>query len=439
MRRPMKNILIVTYYWPPSGGAAVQRWLSFANLLAEQNSVYVLTVNEKKATFQLRDESLVREVHPSIKVHTTNTREPFGIFTLLFGKKSIPKPAFSNEDNPSFIKKTTRFIRGNLFIPDPRKGWKPFALKAAEQLMKDTNFDCVITAGPPHSTHFIGEALKQKHGLFWIADFHDLWTDVIYYNMLYHLPVVKKRDAALERRILENADLVLTVGEKYKQKLLSKSDRLLPGKIRLIRIGYDENLFIPKDVAPKQKEFVITYTGTMADYYRPQVFIEALALTVQNFPDVPFRFCFAGVMAGSIRCELEAAGLLPILEDRGYLSHEKAVQLLSSSTILLLVNPVTKDEEMVIPGKLYEYLAAQKPIVNITKPEAETSAIIDECKAGKTFDRTELPALTNHLKKLVGEWKEQGSLDLSGNKAQIQQYSRRAIAQCLQQLIDNRS
>lgn len=431
----MKNILVITYYWPPSGGAAVQRWLSFANLLAENNNVYVLTVDEKKATFQLRDESLVNEVHPSIKVHSTNTREPFGIFTFIFGKRSIPKPAFSNEGNPSFIKKVTRFVRGNLFIPDPRKGWKPFAVKAAERLIKDVKFDCVITAGPPHSTHFIGEALKQKHGLFWIADFHDLWTDVIYYNMLYHLPVVKKIDAGLERRVLEGADLVLTVGEKYKQKLLSKSNNLSPEKIKIIRIGYDEKLFPQKVNAAPQKEFIITYTGTMADYYRPQVFLQALKQTVQKFSDVSFRFRFAGVLAGSIRNEIEAADLLSITEDMGYVSHEKAVQLLFSSTVFLLVNPVTKDEEMVIPGKLYEYLAAHKPIINITKQEAETSAIIEECKAGETFDRNQLSALTKHLEKLVLQWKEKGALDLSDNDSQMKQYSRNMIVQHLQELI----
>ncbi|GAA4754864.1 glycosyltransferase family 4 protein [Flavisolibacter ginsenosidimutans] len=435
----MKNILIITYYWPPSGGAAVQRWLSFANLLAAENNVYVLTVDEKKATFQLRDESLVNEVHPSIKVHSTKTREPFGIFTFIFGKKSIPKPAFSNEGNPSFVKKITRFVRGNLFIPDPRKGWKPFAMKAAERLIQNVKFDCVITAGPPHSTHFIGEALKQKHGLFWIADFHDLWTDVIYYNMLYHLPVVKKIDAGLEKRILESADLVLTVGEKYKQKLLLKSERLSPDKIKIVRIGYDEKLFPQKVVAAPQKEFVITYTGTMADYYRPQVFIESLKHTTQKFPGVSFRFRFAGVLAGSIRNEIDAAGLLSITEDMGYVPHEKAVQLLFSSTVLLLVNPVTKDEEMVIPGKLYEYLAAHKPIINITKQEAETSAIIAECKAGETFDRNQLAALTAYLEKLVLQWREKGAIDLSDNDSQVKQYSRSEIARHLQELIHSRS
>ena len=130
----MKKILIFTYYWPPSGGAAVQRWLSFANKLAENDfEVHVITVDEKYATYQLLDESLLEKVHPAIKVYSTKTIEPFKLFAFIFGKKSLPKPAFSNEPNPSFVKKVSRFIRGNFFIPDPRKGWKPFALKKAIQ------------------------------------------------------------------------------------------------------------------------------------------------------------------------------------------------------------------------------------------------------------------------------------------------------------------
>lgn len=432
------NILIITYYWPPSGGAAVQRWLSFANLLAEKNKVFVLTVDKAHATYQLLDESLVHNIHPSIQVHATKTREPFKLFTFFFGKKSIPAPAFSNETNPSFIKKTTRFIRGNLFIPDPRKGWKPYALKKARQLIKKENIACVITAGPPHSTHFIGEALKNESRLFWIADFHDLWTDVIYYDMLYHLPAVKRLDQKLERRILEGADVVVTVGEKYREKLLAKSPNLTPDKIKVLRIGYDETLFGNKQEPKPQTEFIITYTGTIAGFYQPEVSIEALKTVVQAFPQVPFRLRFAGVLSGSIKSLIVSLGLDSIFEDIGYVSHKEAVALLQSSTVLLLVNPVTKDEEMVIPGKVYEYLAAGKPIINIAKKNSELASIINTCSAGKTFERNDKEALILYLKQLVQEWTARKNLHLFNNDGQeVKQFSRKEIAEHLQRIIEH--
>lgn len=432
----MKRILIITYYWPPSGGAAVQRWLSFANLLAERNKVYVLTVDKAHATYQLLDESLVNDVHPSIQVHSTKTSEPFKIFTFFFGKKSIPAPAFSNEANPSFIKKITRFIRGNLFIPDPRKGWKRYALKKARQLLQGEKIDCVITAGPPHSTHFIGETLKKETGIFWIADFHDLWTDVIYYDMLYHLPIVKKLDQSLERRILEGADIVVTVGEKYKAKLLSKSSNLRAEKIEILRIGYDETLFENKGKRVEQHQFVITYTGTIADFYQPEVFITALKKVVETFPDVSFRLRFAGILSDSIKTSLISSGLENILEDIGYVSHKQAVKLMQDSTVLLLVNPVTKDEEMVIPGKIYEYLAAGKPIINIAKSGSETASIISDCHAGRTFNRIEDKELALYLTQLVLQWKEKKNLDVEGNKNLVKPYSRREMTKHLEKVIE---
>ena len=428
----MKKLLIITYYWPPSGGAAVQRWLSFANKLAEKNySVHILTVDEKYATYQLIDESLRQQVNSSIQVHTTKTREPFKIFTLLFGKKSMPKPAFSNETNASFIKKVSRFIRGNFFIPDPRKGWRRFAVKKAAELISQEKIRCVITAGPPHSTHFIGKELKEKLRIYWIADFHDLWTDVIYYDMLYHLPIIRRVDKILERSILEAADLVFTVGHKYREKLLSKSDQLQKEKIKILRIGYDERRFVRTTETIAQKKFIITYTGTIANFYQPQVFISALRAVVHKFPEIHFRLQFAGILAGDIKNDIIKACLCYILDDLGYLTHHQSVELLKNSTVLLLVNPVTKDEEMVIPGKIYEYFAAGKPIINITTHKSETASLISEARAGETFERGEHKALKEYLTTLIEHWKLNGTLDLENNLPLISQYSRNEITEQL--------
>jgi glycosyltransferase involved in cell wall biosynthesis len=397
--------------------------------------MHILTVDEKYATYQLRDDSLLQQVNPSIQVHTTKTREPFKAFTLLFGKKSMPKPAFSNETNASFIKKISRFIRGNFFIPDPRKGWKPYAVKKDTELIQQEKIHCVITAGPPHSTHFIGKELKEKLKVYWMVDFHDLWTDVIYYDMLYHLPMVKRLDKKLERTILEAGDLIITVGDRYKDKLLSKSNKIIPDKIKILRIGYDENLFDTRADDRVQERFIITYAGTIANFYEPEVFISALKSLVDKFPEVQFRLKFAGILSGDIKNSIIKAGLESILDELGYISHQQSIKLLKDSTVLLLVNPVTKDEQMVIPGKIYEYLAAGKPIVNITKRNSETALVIENCKAGKTFERSEQQALVDYLTALVKQWKMTGTLDIANNQALVNQYSRNVITNQLINLL----
>ncbi|MCW3073840.1 MAG: glycosyltransferase family 4 protein [Flaviaesturariibacter sp.] len=432
-----KSILIITYYWPPSGGAAVQRWLSFANKLAEAGwEVHLLTVDERFATYQLRDESLVAAIYPGIQVHTTKTSEPFGIYKSLFGKNSIPKPAFADQTKPTFIKKASRFIRGNFFIPDPRKGWKKYAVAKGLQLIDQHKIKNVITAGPPHSTHFIGDALRQQRPVKWIADFHDLWTDVIYYNMLYHLPFVKRLDKRMERFILERADLVLTVGEKYKQKLLQKSELISTEKISIMRIGYDETLFQESIETTANKEFTITYTGSIADFYQPQVFFKALREVVDKHLTIAFKLRFVGVLSQGIRENIIIENLLPIFEETGYVSHKQSIQYLYESDVLLLVNPVTKDEAMVIPGKIYEYLAVQKPIINITKKDAETAAIIESCQSGKTFERSDQNALEDYLNELILEWCKDGKLSPVGIEQNIKAYSRREITNTIIQCLD---
>ena len=423
----MNKVLIITYYWPPSGGAAVQRWLSFANNLSKNGwDVHLLTVDEKYATYQLTDKSLLDQIDPRIKVYKTKTVEPFKIFALLFGRDSIPKPAFSNETNPSVVKKFFRFIRGNFFIPDPRKGWKKFAVSKANEIIDKETIKCVITAGPPHSTHFIGKRLKEKKKVFWVTDFHDLWTDVIYYESLFHLPVVRKIDLKLERLVLEECDLIITVGEKYKEKLLTKSEKLSGKKIEILRIGYEDSLF-QNGTSNVQSDFIITYTGSIADFYRPEILIYALRTIRIKYPKLPMKLRFIGVLSTGIRNTIIKAGLESILEVHGYLPHTQSIEYLKTSTVLLLVNPVTKDEQMVIPGKIYEYLAAHKPIINITKTSSETSDIVSMCEAGKTFDRNMQWQLENYLETLIKEWTVSNTLDIVSNEEIVWRFSRTAI------------
>jgi glycosyltransferase involved in cell wall biosynthesis len=431
-----KKLLVATYYWPPSGGAAVQRWLSFANKLCEEGwQVHILTVSPKWATYQLQDQSLVAQIDPRIIVHTTKTLEPFGIYKKIFGKDSIPKPAFSNETSPSLLKKAFRFIRGNFFIPDPRIGWKKYAVPKANKVIEEHEIATIITAGPPHSTHFIGKELKRKTNIKWIADFHDLWTDVIYYNMLYHTPIIKQWDKRLERSILENADHIITVGEKYKEKLLSKSGSLTSEKISVLRIGYDEKAVAVQTTVTKQNAFIITYTGSIADFYQPEVFIACLREILSTYPHVPFILRFVGVLSAGIKALIIDAGLESYLEETGYVSHAESISFLIASTVLLLVNPVTKDEEMVIPGKLYEYLAAQKPIINITSSKAETASIIAECNAGRTFERTQKNELMDYMKGLITLWINDKNIDIPPSGC-TSIYSRKEITKRLIDVIE---
>lgn len=421
-----KKLLIVNYYWPPSGGPAVQRWLSLTTELTKLGwEIWLLTVDEKYATYQMYDQSLVEKIHPAVKVVKTKTIEPFGFYKLLFGKKSIPAPGFSNEANPSLVKKVSRFIRGNFFIPDPRKYWKNFAVKKATELITQNSIKTVITAGPPHSTHLIGLSLQKKCNVKWVCDFHDLWTDVIYYDLLYHLPFIKKQDRQLEKKILEACTSILTVGEKYKQKLLSKSAKIANEKIAITRIGFEEELFLQEQQKPSS--FVISYIGSIAEYYHPEVFFKALSGFITSRQESNVILRFVGITNPAIRTLVEKYDLQKYFWEVGYVSHDEAVLYMQQSTVLLLINPVTKDESMVIPGKIYEYLASGIPIINITKKDSETAALITKCNAGVTFERDEVLPLQSHLSTLYNKWLS-GELSNEHNVVEVEKFSHRSIA-----------
>ncbi|RZJ61912.1 MAG: hypothetical protein EOO58_01245, partial [Hymenobacter sp.] len=180
------RLLVITYYWPPSGGAGVQRCLKWVKYLPSLGvEPTVITVDPDQATYPVRDESLLREVPASVRVIHTATLEPFGSYQKLTGR-AVPHGGFANEGTPGFTQKAMRFVRGNLFIPDPRRGWNAYALAAVEKLLaQGATFDAVLTSSPPHSTQLIGLELQRKHGLRWLADLRDPWTDIYYTKDLH--------------------------------------------------------------------------------------------------------------------------------------------------------------------------------------------------------------------------------------------------------------
>ena len=218
----MKKVLIITYYWPPSGGAGVQRWLKFAKYLPEYGwQPIILTVDQEYASYPQRDESLLSEVNPACLVYTTKSFELYNLYKFISGKKEVPYGGFANETRESFFQKASKFLRGNFLVPDPRRGWNKYALGKAIELIREFNIDTVVTTSPPHSTQLIGLKLKQEFNTRWIADLRDPWTDIYYYNQFKHTALARKIDQKYEREVVENADLLITVSEDVK--------RILPG------------------------------------------------------------------------------------------------------------------------------------------------------------------------------------------------------------------
>jgi glycosyltransferase involved in cell wall biosynthesis len=428
----MKKVLIITYYWPRSGGAGVQRWLKFTKYLPEYGwEPVIFTVKEECASYAQWDETLAKEINPSLKVIRTASFEPYSLYVRISGKKEIPYGGFTNEENPTFFQKLSRFIRGNFFIPDPRRGWNRYAIKAAKKLMEEEKFVAIITTGPPHSTHLIGYQLKLITGIKWIADFRDPWTDIYYYKDLSHSMPAKWYDRKLEKKILISCDKIVTVGNVIKDLLLSKSKILSDDKIEVITNGYDPSDFEGFDKG-RSGRFTITYTGTISPYYRLDGFVSALnELPTEIRNNVFIRF--VGNISQNITELFRSANLSSQLEYIGYVSHQQSIKYLFDSAILLLLIPDVQENKGILTGKFFEYLATKRPILAIGPTDGDVAHILEETRSGIMVEYDDVALLKDKISQLFEDYKK----GIVYNTSEvIEKYSRRNLTEKLVKLIE---
>lgn len=429
----MPKILLFNYYWPPSGGPAVQRWLSLATLLSREGfELIVITVDEKYASYTSLDESLNERVPKELRVIKTKSFEVLHLYQKFISGGHLPTAGFANESHPSSLQRLARWIRGNFFFPDPRKGWNTYALDAARPLIESEDIRGIITAGPPQSTHLIGAQLKREYDLFWLCDFHDAWTNVWYYDELMRTRLVRKIDLSMERSVLNQCDHIITVGRQILQDFATKTGK--PDKMNIHSMGYDEELF--NDVVPAN-DFSITYTGTMASNYEPRAFFDAVKNVQETHPEWSIHLNIAGLISDDILDMVNELGLGTCTTVHGYLPHQQAVKILKASTLLLLVSPNTPGSEMIIPGKIYEYMASRVPILNLSTKHSETAEIISECGAGETFERPEVNGIQEFIERTYKRWLADPSALYNTNTG-FKKYARQTEARSLAKLLRER-
>jgi len=397
----MKKVLIITYYWPPSGGAGVQRMLKFVKYFPQfEIEPIVITVDESKASYQIIDKTLIDDIPSNVRVYRTSTFEPFEFYKIIGNKKEIPHSGFANETNPSLFQKFMRFIRGNFFIPDARKGWNKYAYNKAKEIINNEKIDAIITSSPPHSTQLIGLKLKKKFNMLWISDLRDPWTDIYFYKQLYHTKLARIIDAYFERKVLENSDAVIVVSDSIKKLFKNKSDKVFENKIYVIPNGFDEDDFLIKNFSKNSDEFIITYTGTYADIYFIDGFLYAFQKFISEFSNSKIKLKFIGKISESLIKKVNDLKIEKYVEFNDYLPHKESVNELINSSLLLLIIPKMDNNEGILTGKLFEYLGSGMQILCIGPVEGDASKIIKECNAGKTFDYYDSNNIFNYLREV---------------------------------------
>ncbi len=421
----MKKVLIISYYWPPAGGPGVQRWLKFAKYLPEFGfEPIVLTVDPDCATYPVRDESLLEETK-GIQVYTTKTVELFKFYKKASGRKEVPYSGFANEsDKPGFRQKLAKFVRGNFFIPDPRKSWNKYATTKALELIDEFGIKSIVTTSPPHSTQLIGLELKKRRKIHWLADLRDPWTDIYYYDEFFPTTLAKHYDASLELKVFKTADIVSTVSTDLIRLFKEKDQSLGKEKFLLLPNGYDESDFKSPIAKRKDGKFRLVYTGTITKQYEVSKFLELLS---NEGPEVLDKLVlrFVGKRDEILQNQLERIAKSTNLEIEltGHVSHAEAIIEMRQADALLLAIPDIENNKGVLTGKIFEYLGSEKPILGIGPSKGDAALILDEVNAGKMFDYKDAKLALEYLRKLMNTDQKESS--------QRTQFSRRLLTEKL--------
>ena len=423
----MKKVLIITYYWPPSGGAGVQRWLKFVKYLPQFGvQPIVLTVDPQYASYAQKDPSLLNEVNRDTEIYRTKSFELYRFYSWFSKKKEIPYGGFANETKPGLFQKISRFVRGNLLLPDPRKGWNKHAYRKALEIIQNHSVDTVITTGPPHSTHLIGLKLQKKTNVQWIADFRDPWTDIYYYRQFYHTALARKADLRMEREVLEKADRLITVSKALMRLLNLKTRQNIQPKTTVLPNGFDEDDFKGK-TGTRQDKFTITYTGTISETYDISGFFEALR-KLDKTETAKMKIRFVGKVPAAIPERIKNE--FPELEQEltGYVDHQKSVEYLLCSSVLLLIIPKVENNEGILTGKFFEYLAARKPVLAIGPLNGDLAGIIGETGCGQLFGYSDSDGISRFIKNRLAS-------AINPEPRNIDRYSRRGLTEQLSKIL----
>ena len=402
----MKRLLIITYYWPPTGGSGVQRWVKFSKYLPEQGWQPVIYTPENPEQLA-RDESLLSDVPACAEVIKTRILEPYAVYRRLTGGKQGEEVNPVNAQKKNWKQRLSLWIRGNCFIPDPRIGWVRPSVRFLKKYLREHPVDAVVTTGPPHSVHLIGRGLKRALGVHWIADFRDPWTEMFYYKHLGLTAASDRRQHRLEQSVLDEADTVISVTPLVQKDFQAKTKT----PVVLITNGFDEDDFVGSGSAPAEPftrtgsgaseaqsdsgagaaavpTYRLVHTGLFAADGNPLNLWDALARRCGEDPSFRARLeiRLAGKVDRAITDAIRARGLGGNLVELGYLPHDETVREQRAADILLL--PLRQEPEYakVLPGKIFEYLAARRPVLGIGQEDGAAAAVLRDAGAGEMFD-----------------------------------------------------
>lgn len=423
-----KKLLIITYYWPPSGGPGVQRWLKFVKYLPDFGIQPVVYIPENP-TYPIIDEELVNEISNKAIILKHKIFEPYQLASFLSKNRTnkISSGIIPNQKKQSFLDKVFLWIRGNLFIPDARVFWVKPSVHFLEKYILENKIDTIITSGPPHSLHLIGLELKQKLNVKWFADFRDPWTTIGYHKSLQLSNYASKKHKALERQVLNTADSIIVTSNTTKKEF----QKITTKPITVITNGFDTE---KSDKQTLDIKFSLAHIGSFLSERNPQLLWECLIELINEIPDFQkhLEIKLIGAVSQEVLETMNQFGLHSYLNNLGYVSHSEAIAHQRKSQVLLLIEINSEATKSIIPGKLFEYMVSERPIIAIGPKGSDFAEIITNTNTGVFFDYSDKVKLKSVLLDFYNQFLE-GKLQSNG--VGLQHYSRKNLTEKLAHLL----
>jgi len=422
----MKKVLMIAYYFPPLGGAGVQRTVRFIKYLPKLGwKPTVITVKNNK--YYSRDESFLNKIPKEVEImHIPG----FEFLNYYYRAKK-----FKLHKIISFFDKITAF-------PDSQIFWKNNVKRTLPKLISPQTFDLIYSTYGPGSNLLIGRWFKKHYNLPLVIDFRDEWANSPHIRSKIWLRVKKPIFIKLEQQCIEVSDKVICLNEVMREKFLIRYPNENRNKFIVIPNGYDEDNFNIKKESKKlfynPEKFNIVYTGSFYGFQSPKKFLKSILKLIQEKPSYQekLQIYFIGkVETPEVLNFIKKEPLKKTIKIIPYVSHDKLIQYLYNADLLLLIIGEMSGAKGVYTGKLFEYIAVGKPILAIVPPDGVAAQVIRETKSGFIANHSDIREIKKTIDFLYQQW-ERKKLTIYQSKKAVTKYSAENLTKKLANVFD---
>jgi len=415
-----KKVLVITYHFPPRPSVASLRMGGLAKYLPEYGWEPTIITAKLPGT-------------PDPRYHVTETEDCDILLEWkkrlgLSADKTFREQLGQTDKNDTIVDGLLHIAKEILAYPDYNKNWYKYVIPVARETLKTGEYNAILSSAGPYTSHIIAHELKKEFGIPWIADFRDLWTQNPYFSYGRTRNFFEKR---LELSTLSNADVITTISPPLAKDLTSlhtKSAYSIPN-------GFDPELQNPG--VPVSEKFTITYTGRL---YREKRDPEPLFRTLRKLIDrkkiqpQDIEINFWGPFEPWVKNQITTYDLDMIVHLHDSIPRNDAIEEQWRSQILLLLSWNNPHEEGVMTGKLFEYLAARRPILSLGYPRGAIKKLLSETNTGIIPETDE--DLEKFLLEAYIQYKTEGQVRYCGIGTKINQYNHREMAHSFSELLN---